>query len=101
MVKKIAVYGSYLVKVPVRQRFWRRRKDGVTQRYWRKTRRLRTVRSSGRYEFYGKGKDLYRAVALARRFTPRGFVTVSAADFLRHLEQYGFEGRWIESKVGY
>lgn len=99
MVKKIAVYGSYKAKVPVRRRIWKYRKDGVKQRYWVKTKRFKTVRVSGRYEFYGRGKDLSRAVRKARRFVPRGFVTVSAEDFLRHPERYGFEGEWIEREV--
>jgi hypothetical protein len=29
MVKKIAVYGSYLAKTPVRQRYWKKRADGL------------------------------------------------------------------------
>lgn len=33
MVKKIAVYGSYKAKVPVWQRYWKLRKDGIRQRY--------------------------------------------------------------------
>jgi len=99
MVKKIAVYGSYKAKVPVWQRYWRHRKDGKRQRYWKKTKRLRRGKASGRYEFYGKGKDLYKAVAKAHRFMPKDFVTVSAKKFVRHPERYGFEGEWVERKV--
>jgi len=29
MVKKIAVYGSYRAKVPVRRRIWKQRKDSI------------------------------------------------------------------------
>jgi hypothetical protein len=29
---------------------------------------------SGRYEFHGKGKDLYEAVRKAHEFVPKGFV---------------------------
>jgi hypothetical protein len=101
MVKKIAVYGSYEAKVPVWQRYWKRRKDGIKQRYWKKTKRLRTVKASGRYEFYGEGKDLYKAVLKAHKFVPKGFVTVSAYEFVSHPEEYGFEGEWIEKEVGY
>jgi len=99
MVKKIAVYGSYRAKVPVWRRIWKQRKDGIKQRYWKKTKRLKTVRASGRYEFYGKGKDLSRAVARAYRFMPKDFVTVSAREFVRHPERYGFKGEWIEREV--
>jgi predicted cupin superfamily sugar epimerase len=99
MVKKIAVYGSYLVKIPVVQRYWKRRKDGIWQRYRKKTRRLKTVTRSGRYEFYGKGKDLYKAVVKAHKFVPKGFVTVSARKFVEQPERYGLEGEWIEREV--
>lgn len=96
MSKKIAVYGSYEAKVPVRQRFWKRRKDGIRQRYWKKTKRTKKVVMSGRYEFHGKGKDLYRAIVGAHRFVPKDFVDVSAEKFLEHPEKYGYEGEWIE-----
>jgi len=99
MVKKIAVYGSYETTVPVRQRYWVRRKDGILQRYWKKTRRLKKVEASGRYEFFGKGKDLYKAVIKAHQFMPKGFVTVSAERFLRNPGRYGFEGEWVEREV--
>ena len=99
MVKKIAVYGRYEAKVPVRQRYWIRRKDGIRQRYWKKTRRMKTVEMEGRYEFYGKSKDLYKAVIKAHQFMPRGFVTVSAERFLRNPRRYGLEGEWVEKEV--
>lgn len=99
MAKKIAVYGSYEAKIPVKQRYWQVRKDGIKQRYWRKTKRMKTVEMSGRYEFYGKGKDLYKAVVKAHRFMPKGFVTVSAEKFVETPEKYGFEGEWIEKQI--
>lgn len=97
--KKIAVYGSYKVKVPVKQRYWKKRKDGIRQRYWIKTKRMKTVEMSGRYEFYGKGKDLYKAVVKAHQFMPKGFVDVSAEKFLKYPERYGSEGEWIEREI--
>lgn len=99
MSKKVAVYGSFKAKVPVRQRYWKRRKDGIRQRYWRKTKRLKSVEMSGRYEFHGKGRDLYRAVVKAHEFMPKGYVSVSAEKFLEEPEDYGFEGEWIERDV--
>jgi len=99
MVKKIAVYDSYLAKVPVRQRYWIRRADGVLQRYWKHTKRMKVTEMSGRYEFWGKGKDLYRAVVKAHRYVPKGFVNVSAEKFVAHPEKYGYEGEWIEKEV--
>ena len=99
MTKKIAVYGRYEAKVPVRQRYWKRRKDGIKQRYWKKTKRMKKVVMSGRYEFHGKGRDLYKAVILAQRFMPKGFIDVAAEEFLKHPERYGIEGSWIEREV--
>jgi len=99
MVKKIAVYGSFEAKIPSRQRYWIKRKDGVRQRYWKLTGRKKTVESKGRYEFHGKGKDLYKAVIKAHEIMPKGFVDVSAEEFLKHPEKYGFEGEWIDREV--
>jgi hypothetical protein len=35
MPKSIAVYGNYIYQAPVKQRYWKRRRDGVKQRYWK------------------------------------------------------------------
>ena len=99
MVKKIAVYGSYEAKLPAKQRFWIRRKDGIRQRYWKLTRRKKRIESKGRYEFSGKGRDLYKAVIQAHHIMPKGFVDVSAEEFLKHPERYGFEGSWIDRDI--
>jgi len=99
MVKQIAVYGSYRAKVPVRQRYWKKRADGVQQRYWKQTKRKKTVEAKGRYEFSGKGKDLYRAVVKAHKIVPKGFVIVSAEKFVEQPERYGCPGEWIEKEV--
>ncbi|MDH5481478.1 MAG: hypothetical protein OEY22_01165 [Candidatus Bathyarchaeota archaeon] len=99
MVKRIAIYGSYEAKVPVKQRFWVKRKDGILQRYWKTTKRMKAVEMSGRYEFHGKGKNLYKAVVKAHTFVPRGFVDVSAEKFVGHPEKYGLEGEWIDKEV--
>jgi hypothetical protein len=99
MVKQIAVYGSYRARVPVRQRYWKKRADGIRQRYWKQTKRKKTVEDSGRYEFHGKGKDLYKAIVKAHRIMPKGFVTVSAEKFLERPEKYGFAGNWIDRQV--
>jgi len=99
MSKKIAVYGSYEAKVPVKQRYWKRRRDGIKQRYWKKTKRTKKVEQSGRYEFTGKGKELYKAVVKAHRIMPKGFIDVPAEKFLKKPVQYGYEGKWIEREV--
>jgi len=99
MTKKIAVYGNFETKVPVRQRYWKRRKDGIKQRYWKKTKRLKKVLQKGRYEFHGQGRNLYKAVVKAHQVMPSGFVDVSAEEFLKNPEKYGSEGSWIEAEV--
>ncbi len=99
MSKKIAVYGSYKAKVPYKQRFWKKRKDGIKQRYWRTTKRTREETMTGRYEFNGNGRDLYRAVVKALDYVPRGFIDISAEEFLKHPEKYGYEGEWIDREV--
>jgi len=98
-VKKIAVYGSYETTEPVRQRYWKRRKDGIKQRYWKKTTRMKKVVKEGRYEFHGSGKDLFRAVAEAQKTMPKGYVDVSAKEFLEHPEKYGVKGTWTEESI--
>jgi len=95
-----AVYGAYETRIPVKQRYWKLRKDGWKQRYWIRTKRMkRVVSTSGRFEFHGKGKDLYKAVMKATRYIPKGFVDVSAVEFVEHPEEYGVEGEWVEWEV--
>lgn len=99
MVKKIAVYGSYEAKIPSKQRYWIKRKDGIRQRYWKLTGRKKIVEMKGRYEFHGKGGDLYKAVVKAHSIVPKGYVDISAEEFLRNPEKYGSEGIWIEKDI--
>jgi hypothetical protein len=99
LVKEIAVYGTYEAKVPVKQRFWKRRRDGVRQRYWKKTKSTKKTVLSGRYEFYGNGQDLYKAVRKAHDLMPKDFVNVSAEKFLKNPERYGFEGSWVDREI--
>jgi hypothetical protein len=60
---------------------------------WKQTKRKKTVEASGRYEFHGTGKDLYKAVVKANRIVPKSFVTVSAEKFLERPEDYGLTGK--------
>jgi hypothetical protein len=99
MVKTIAVYDSFVAWVPVRQRYWKRRVDGIKQRYWKTTTRRKRVIGKGRYEFYGTGRDLYRAIVKSHRIVPKGYVDVSAERFLRDPERYGYDGYWIDRNV--
>jgi hypothetical protein len=99
MVKSLAVYGSYVAMVPVRQRYWIRRVDGIKQRYWKTTTRRKRAIGKGRYEFWGTGRDLYRAVRKSYHVVPKGYIDVSAERFLRDPERYGYEGYWIDRRV--
>ena len=99
MVKRIAVYGSFEAEVSVRQRYWKKRKDGVRQRYWRKTTKTKLAEAKGRFEFSGKGKDLYKAVIAAHDFVPKGYVKVDAEKFLENPEDYSSEGVWIKKEI--
>lgn len=124
MAKRIAIYGVYEAKVPVRQRYWkkirrrywkwvyhrkgpeagqrwykRRRWKTARQRVWKTTKRMKKAVFKGRYEFHGTGRDLYRAIILAHRYMPKGYVDVSAVEFIEHPQEYGVEGHWIERKI--
>ena len=99
MVKEVAIYGSYEAQVPVKQRFWKRRSDGVRQRYWKSTGRTKKAEMSGRYEFSGSGKDLYKAIVEAHKTVPREFVKVSAEKFLENTEKYGSKGLWLDREI--
>lgn len=99
MLKKIAVYGSYEAQIPLKQRYWKKRRDGIRQRYWKLTGRKKIVKGKGRYEFHRKGKDLYKAVVKAHQIVPKGYVDVFAEEFLNNPEKYGSEGFWIEKDV--
>jgi hypothetical protein len=108
LTKKIAVYGTYETKIPVHQRYWKwiyyrigpkAGQKWYKRRVWKKTTRMKKAVMSGRYEFHGKGRDLYKAVILAQRYMPKGFVDVAAEKFLEYPERYGVEGHWIEREV--
>ena len=100
MSQRIAVYGTYKAKVPVRQRYWKKRRDGIKQRYWKiKRESYKKITGRGRYEFHGKGRDLYKAILTAHRTVPKGYITVAATKFLNQPEKYGFEGTWIDKEV--
>ena len=105
MAKKIAVYGVYKAKVPVRQRYkkWVYHRKGpkagqkwYKKRVWKKTKRMKKVEFKGRYEFHGKGRDLFKAVRKAHRYMPKGFIDVPAEKFIEQPEKYGVEGEWIK-----
>ena len=59
-------------------------------------------RHSRRFEFTGRGRDLYRAVRLAQSIVPsnkKRFVAVSAREFLSRPYRYGVRGVWVEKEI--
>jgi hypothetical protein len=53
-----------------------------------------------RYDFYGSGRELYRAIYLAHRIVPKErFVSVSAREFLSRPYRYGEKGYWIDREI--
>jgi len=110
MVKGIAEYGRFLVSVPVRQRYWKwayhrtgseAGKKWYKKRVWKKTSRMKKVVKSGRFEFTGSGKDLYRAIieTKVKGRVPRGYIEVPADDFLLNPDEYSTEGEWIDIRI--
>jgi len=73
----------------------------TTSRYNKLAKKFGLTKSySARFEFYGNGKDLAKAVRLAlRRIVPRferPFVECSARAFLRDPYRYGEDGEWVD-----
>ena len=100
MSKGISKYGTFLAFEPVFQRYWIRRRDGIKQRYWKKTSRLKKVEVTGRFEFQGSGRDLMRAVIESLDRVPIDrHVEVPAKEFIEAPEEYSVEGTWVESRV--
>ena len=108
-MKAISVYGAFEAYEPVYQRYWKwvYHRTGAEagekwykRRVWKKTTRMKKViRTDGRYEFTGQGKDLYKAVIEARKRVPFDYVEVEAKEFLGHPERYGEPGEWVEWRV--
>lgn len=97
--KRIAVYGTYKKTVQFKQRVWKKRKDGQRQRYWKNITKTTGKKAKGRFEFEGRGKDLYKAIIQAHNIMPKGYVTVEAKKFVDKPEDYGTEGIWIDKEV--
>ena len=109
MTNKIAMYGNVAALVPLQQRYvkWIIHRKGpdagqkwYKKRVWKKTKRLALKEiGSGRYEFHGNGRDLYKAMIKAWDIVPRKFVDVSATEFLSNPMKYGYLGMWLDKKV--
>jgi len=76
-------------------------RPATTKRYRKLARKLGAPQSySARFEFYGNGKDLAKAVRLAYSgIVPRcehPFVECSARAFLKNPYRYGEDGEWVD-----
>jgi len=71
------------------------RRDGIIQRYHKWIRVRVITEAKGRYEFYGRGRDLRRAVEIAIHNPPDGYVNVDALDFIENPHEYCVSGEWI------
>ena len=94
----VAMYGTYQTEKVIRRKVpvytWRR--DGVIQRYHKWTYIRVVAEERGRYEFSGKGRDLFRAIIIAMKHPPNGFVDVDASDFIANPREYSVSGEWID-----
>ena len=91
------MYGAFQVEKVIRdkQRVWILRRDGINQGYHKWTYIRVVIEERGRYEFYGRGRDLYRAIRLATKHPPNGYVDVDARDFIENPQEYSVSGEWI------
>lgn len=98
--KMIAIYGHYETRVNVLERILKTRIDGVKQHYWVKTGKTGIMTLSGRFEFYGSGKDLERSVLATRNIVPKErHQIVPAREFLSNPYKYGKSGYWIDKEI--
>jgi hypothetical protein len=102
----VAFYGTtrYKTKVLVsyKQRYVKRRKDGVKQRYWLKVARSTSkfVKGGERLTVFGSAKDVAQVKNKIdreswipkRKFQDR----VDAKGFLKSPEKYARKGDWVE-----
>lgn len=93
------MYGHFVRYEKEKELRWVTRVDGIRQRYRYNTGKIVAKEGRGRYEFFGTGKDLLKAVHTALRIVPNGFVTVSAREFIANPRKYGVPGRWITKNV--
>ena len=97
MGSSVAMYGAYQTERVVRtkQDVWILRRDGINQRYWKWINIRIVTEARGRYEFYGKERDLYHAIRMATKHPPDGYVDVEARDFMENPYDYCVSGEWI------
>ena len=102
----VAFYGSTRyrtkVKVSYKQRYWKRRKDGVRQRYTKRVtaHRTRMVKGGQRLTVYGSPeqvKQVKHKVASEGWIPKKKYVDrVNAEVFLQHPRKYARHGKWTK-----
>ena len=95
------MYGVYSTEkwVRAKQPVWIRRSDVVVQRYWKWKEVKIVTEERGRYEFYGRGRDLYEAIRIARYSPPNKFVDVDAREYIRNPRKYSVDGVWVRYDI--
>jgi hypothetical protein len=67
--------------------------------FWGKPARAKEVQiiteERGRYEFYGRGRDIGEAIRVATKHPPNKFVDVDAREFVRNPSKYSVDGVWL------
>ena len=112
MPKEIAIYGPFVISKQAshRQRFWKwiyHRKGPEAgerwykKRVWRTIKRVREVRGKGRFELHGTGRDLMRSIIDIKYepLVPKGYIRVSAREFLENPDEYSMEGFWLDIEI--
>ena len=91
------MYGAYQTEKVIRRKLpvYILRRDGVIQRYWKWTYIRVIAEEKGRYEFSGRGRDLYHAIRIATKNPPNGYVDVDALKFIENPSEYSVSGEWI------
>jgi hypothetical protein len=104
MSHAVAFYGTTRykkkVKVTYKQRFWKKRNDGIRQRYYKKVTgtRIKHIKGGERLTVYGTPKQIRR---VKRKIDREGWIPkkqyvdkVNAELFLRHPRKYARKGVW-------
>ena len=101
MARSVAMYGVVATEKwkRIKQPVWIRRNDGTIQRYYKWTEIRVITEERARYEFYGRGWDLYEAIRIATKHPPDGYVDVDALEFVRNYRDYCVDGVWVWYEV--
>lgn len=102
----VAFYGTtrYKKKVTVtyKQRYWKKRSDGIKQRYHKKVtvKRFKYVKGGQRLTVYGSPEQIKQSKKLMEDWIPKKQYVdrVPARLFLKHPERFARKGKWVDFK---